>query len=133
MQRHVKLLSVGDRRLADSFRIETDAPNKQLITATEAREIGRRELCLQLESLLVETRGNIAEIGRRIGKDRSTVRYHLRRFGMLGEGGSRVPRSVGAGGTSTGIDGSATQECEQCETREAGLETSRQANAVGEE
>ena len=133
MRRHVKLLSAGDRRLADSFRIETDAPIKRLMTAAEAREIGRRELCLQLESLLVETRGNIAEIGRRIGKDRSTVRYHLRRFGMLGEGGSAVPRSIGAGSTSMGKDGSATQRCEQCEIREAGLDTSHHANAVGEE
>ena len=63
------------------------------MTAAEAREIGQRELCLELEKLLVETRGNIAEIGRRIGKDRSTVRYHLRRFGMLGEGGDATSSS----------------------------------------
>lgn len=105
--------------MVDSSRIETEAPKKQLITATEAREIGRRELCFQLERLLVETRGNIAEIGRRIGKDRSTVRYHLRRFGMLGEGGSGAPRSIGAGGTSTstGKGLSATKKCKQCEAK----------------
>ena len=120
--------------MAESFRVEAGAPSKNLITATEAREIGRRELCLQLERLLLETRGNIAEIGRRIGKDRSTVRYHLRRFGMLGEGGSEGPGSLGHGGTGTGNAGSDPQEGVHRGPREAaGLQPSRQANATGEE
>jgi len=56
------------------------------MTAAEARHLRERELFDRLERLLIETRGNIAEMGRRMGKDRSTIRYHLRRFGMLGDG-----------------------------------------------
>lgn len=53
------------------------------LTAAHARTLRDRELFDLLEGLLLETRGNIAEMARRIGRDRSTVRYHLRRFGML--------------------------------------------------
>jgi len=53
------------------------------LTATQARIMRDRELFDLLERLLYETRGNIAEMARRMGKDRSTVRYHLKRFGML--------------------------------------------------
>lgn len=53
------------------------------MTADQARLLGQQELFERLEHLVIETRGNIAEIARRLGKDRSTVRYHLRRFGML--------------------------------------------------
>ena len=57
------------------------------MTAADARQLRDRELFDRLERLLIETRGNIAEMGRRMGKDRSTIRYHLRRFGMLGDAG----------------------------------------------
>ncbi len=53
------------------------------MTAEEARNLAERERFEELERLLVETRGNIAEMARRLGKDRSTIRYHLSRFGML--------------------------------------------------
>ncbi|MCP4904711.1 MAG: response regulator [bacterium] len=56
------------------------APN---LTASQARGLRDRELFDLLEELLFETRGNIAEMARRMGKDRSTVRYHMKRFGML--------------------------------------------------
>jgi len=56
------------------------------ITATGARLQAQQELRRSLEGLLVECRGNIAEMARRMGRDRSTIRYHLRRLGMLGEG-----------------------------------------------
>lgn len=55
------------------------------ITATEVRLQAKLELQRELQSLLVECRGNIAEVARRMGKDRSTIRYHLRRLGMLNE------------------------------------------------
>jgi DNA-binding NtrC family response regulator len=55
------------------------------ITAAEARSHAKRELRRELQGLLVECRGNIAEMARRMGKDRSTIRYHLRRLGMLNE------------------------------------------------
>ncbi len=59
------------------------APRKPALTAAEARGLRDQELFERLEALLIETRGNIAEMARRLGRDRSTVRYHLRRFGML--------------------------------------------------
>ena len=61
------------------------------MTAADARRLAERERFERLERLLIETRGNIAEIARRMGKDRSTIRYHLRRYGMLGE--ARTPSS----------------------------------------
>ena len=60
-------------------------PRRPAITAAEARRLREHELFDRLERLLIETRGNIAEIGRRMGRDRSTIRYHLQRFGMLDE------------------------------------------------
>lgn len=53
------------------------------MTASRARERAREELREELERLLIVCRGNIAEMARRMERDRSTVRYHLRRFGML--------------------------------------------------
>jgi transposase-like protein len=44
----------------------------------------------------VECSGNISEIARRMGRDRSTVRYHLRRFGLLEPDRSRPRRSAAA-------------------------------------
>lgn len=58
---------------------ELDRPR----TAEEARARAQIELRLELQRLVVECRGNIAEIARRMGRDRSTVRYHLRRLGLL--------------------------------------------------
>lgn len=64
---------------------EVRLAREPIMTADEARRLGDQELFDQLERLVIETRGNLAEVARRIGRDRSTVRYHLRRFGMLGE------------------------------------------------
>ena len=58
---------------------------RRVMTATEARSIARQELRRELQRLLFECRGNIAEMARRMDKDRSTIRYHLRRLGMLDE------------------------------------------------
>lgn len=62
--------------------------SSERLTAAHVRRAARSELQAELERLLVECRGNLAEIGRRMGKDRSTIRYHLQRFGMLAEEGS---------------------------------------------
>jgi DNA-binding NtrC family response regulator len=62
------------------------------VTAEEARALGQRELRSLLQRLVVECRGNIAEIARRMDRDRSTIRYHLRRMGLLGR--ARDPQSA---------------------------------------
>lgn len=74
------------------------------LTAEHVRRLARSELQAELARLLVECRGNLAEMARRMGKDRSTIRYHLRRFGMLvenpalcaGLGAGAVPHGEGA-------------------------------------
>ena len=53
------------------------------MTAAEARSLAQQELSEELQKQLVDCRGNIAEMARRMGKDRSTIRYHLQRMGML--------------------------------------------------
>jgi len=57
--------------------------NHRSVTASEIRSRAKRELADELQDLLIECRGNIAEVARRMGRDRSTIRYHLRRLGML--------------------------------------------------
>ena len=53
------------------------------LTRGQARALAQRELRNRLQRLVIECRGNIAEIARRMDRDRSTVRYHLRRMNML--------------------------------------------------
>jgi DNA-binding NtrC family response regulator len=53
------------------------------VTAVEVRRAALRERRDDLQRLLIECRGNIAEMARRMGRDRSTIRYHLRRMGLL--------------------------------------------------
>jgi DNA-binding NtrC family response regulator len=53
------------------------------VTAAGARALARQELGEELQKQLRECQGNMAEMARRMGKDRSTIRYHLRRLGML--------------------------------------------------
>jgi DNA-binding NtrC family response regulator len=53
------------------------------MTAAEARSLAQQELREELQKQLIDCRGNIAEIARRMGRDRSTIRYHLQRMGML--------------------------------------------------
>ena len=48
-----------------------------------ARLRRQRELRDHLERLLVECQGNIARMAERLGRDRATVVYHLRRFGLF--------------------------------------------------
>ncbi|MFO0689912.1 MAG: hypothetical protein U0900_14540 [Myxococcota bacterium] len=61
------------------------SPRSGPVTAAEVRRRARSELAAELERQLVACRGNLAEMARRMGKDRSTIRYHLRRFGMLAD------------------------------------------------
>jgi len=63
-----------------------------LWTAAEARSLAQQELRKELQKQLFECRGNVSEMARRMGKDRSTIRYHLRRFGMLESSTSRSTR-----------------------------------------
>lgn len=53
------------------------------MTVAEARSLAQHELREELGKQLFDCRGNIAEMARRMGKDRSTIRYHLSRLGML--------------------------------------------------
>ena len=48
-----------------------------------ARRRRQDELRDQLERLLVECHGNIARMADRLGRDRATVVYHLRKFGLF--------------------------------------------------
>lgn len=73
-----------ERVLALAGPVFERSPHRRL-TAARVRRLARSELRAELESLLVECRGNLAEMARRMGKDRSTIRYHLRRFGMLAD------------------------------------------------
>lgn len=63
------------------------------VTAAAVRRNARSELEAELARQLVDCRGNLAEVARRMGRDRSTIRYHLRRFGMLTENGPERPAS----------------------------------------
>lgn len=74
--------AAGARRSGGTTRTDGRA---ERLTAAQVRSQARAELRDALERELVACRGNLAEVGRRLGKDRSTVRYHLRRFGMLGD------------------------------------------------
>lgn len=63
---------------------ETHADEKQSIHDVDAaRRRRRRELRDHLEHLLVECGGNIARMAERLGKDRATVVYHLKKFGLF--------------------------------------------------
>jgi len=64
-----------------------------LWTAAEARSLAEQELRGELQKHLFECRGNVSEMARRMGKDRSTIRYHLRRFGMLDSSTNRTTRA----------------------------------------
>jgi len=48
-----------------------------------ARRRRQHELRDELERLLVECQGNIARMADRLGRDRATVVYHLRKFGLF--------------------------------------------------
>jgi len=76
------------------------------VTAAEVRRIARSELEAELARQLVDCRGNLAEVARRMGKDRSTIRYHLRRFGMLTE----RPEWPGSPKPGSGADSGAGRE-----------------------
>jgi DNA-binding NtrC family response regulator len=64
-----------------------------LWTAAEARSLAQQELRKELQKQLFECRGNVSEMARRMGKDRSTIRYHLRRLGMLESSTTRSTRA----------------------------------------
>jgi DNA-binding NtrC family response regulator len=71
--------------LAEIARALVEAPieeGKSPISAQAARERRGDDLRRWLEAMVAESGGNVSEIARRWGKDRSTVRYHLRRLGL---------------------------------------------------
>jgi DNA-binding NtrC family response regulator len=53
------------------------------MTVAEARSLAQQKFRDELQRQLFDCDGNVAEMARRMGKDRSTIRYHLRRLGML--------------------------------------------------
>jgi DNA-binding NtrC family response regulator len=76
-------------RLADVARdlvLESRRPRTEIGPVRDldsARERRSRELAQHLEQLLIECNGNVAQIARRLGRDRSTVIYHLKKLGLF--------------------------------------------------
>jgi DNA-binding NtrC family response regulator len=72
------------RLLLSESRSEADGEQQAtLVSPDKARERHKLQFRHHLEQLVSECGGNIAEIARRLDRDRSTVRYHLRRFGLI--------------------------------------------------
>ena len=69
-----ELLSARGRKQADEGGVRDVAA---------ARMRRQRELRDHLERLLAECQGNIARMAHRLGRDRATVVYHLRKFGLF--------------------------------------------------
>lgn len=68
-------------------------PPQSSLSLADARNRHAEDLRGELVRLVAECGGNIAEIGRRLGRDRSTVRYHLMKFGLLrSPSGSKVSK-----------------------------------------
>lgn len=59
-------------------------PPEQGVLPARARR--REEFRAHLETLVRECNGNISQIAERLHRDRSTVTYHLRRFGLFNAG-----------------------------------------------
>jgi transcriptional regulator of acetoin/glycerol metabolism len=55
-------------------------PARDVLSARRRRQ---HELRDHLERLLAECQGNIARMAERLGRDRATVVYHLRKFGLF--------------------------------------------------
>jgi DNA-binding NtrC family response regulator len=70
------------RQLLSESRVDA-GEQAQLVSPDQARERHKLQFRHELEHLVSECGGNIAEIARRLDRDRSTVRYHLRRFGLI--------------------------------------------------
>jgi DNA-binding NtrC family response regulator len=64
------------------------------MTVAEARSLAQQKFREELQRQLTDCNGNVAEMARRMGKDRSTIRYHLRRLGMLDVKSSRPIRKT---------------------------------------
>jgi DNA-binding NtrC family response regulator len=71
-----ELLRARDR--ADA--VPEEVPVRDVDSARRRRQ---HELRDHLERLLVECHGNIARMAERLGRDRATVVYHLRKFGLF--------------------------------------------------
>jgi len=52
-------------------------------SAADARARADARFRRQLQRLLTECDGNLSEMARRAGRDRKTLRHHLRRFGLI--------------------------------------------------
>lgn len=87
-RRDLEVIGPVARELIGSPSSGYGPPRQPSMTAQRARSLAEEALRGELEGLLVDCRGNIAEMARRMGRDRSTIRYHLRRLGMLGEEGA---------------------------------------------
>jgi DNA-binding NtrC family response regulator len=66
-----------------SARARSDVDEQGVRDVATARSRRKRELRDQLERLLIECQGNIARMAERLGRDRATVAYHLRKFGLF--------------------------------------------------
>lgn len=64
-------------------RAQSEGDEGSVHDVTAARMRRQRELRDHLGRLLVECQGNIARMAGRLGRDRATVVYHLRKFGLF--------------------------------------------------
>lgn len=101
-RRDAERLARVARELVESRGSRRNAASTPELTAEQARALGQRELQNRLKRLVVECRGNIAEIARRMNRDRSTIRYHLRRMGLLESAARSVPPRRETGRTISG-------------------------------
>lgn len=76
-----RLGQVAAELLGARERAEADDGGVRDVAAARLRR--QRELRDRLERLLVECQGNIARMADRLGRDRATVVYHLRKFGLF--------------------------------------------------
>lgn len=64
-------------------RPESEQEERPVRDVHSARSRRRDELRAHLEQLLVECQGNVARMAERLGKDRATVVYHLKKFDLF--------------------------------------------------
>lgn len=82
-RRDIEDLGTIALQLLEESRKGGHTADAELISPDLARERHKLQFRHQLEQLVSDCGGNIAEIARRLDRDRSTVRYHLRRFGLI--------------------------------------------------
>lgn len=82
-------LGAAARDLVEAQEAAGESESTEVQSVSTARERRREEFRHQLERLLVECNGNIARIAEHLDRDRATVVYHLKKFGLFEGRGRR--------------------------------------------